>query len=800
MTEHLYPMIALRGLTVFPRTVISFDIGRQASVAAVKDAMEKDRAVFLSTQKDIKIDDPTPDDVCAIGCIATVRQVIKTPNGGLRATVEGISRAYLVDSQYMGSFYGVTAELIEEQPCTASRKQQEALIRLAQDAFDVYADVVDRVPPDVLLEVIDADEPGFLADYIANNCNFRFDDKQTVLEALDPMTRLQTVVEMLYQENDILLLEDEIQDKVREAMDENQREFYIREQIKELSAQLGSAGDDPMQEAIEYREKMEALPLPDSSREKLLREVDKFSKMPLGSHDAAAIRTYFDTILDLPWGKETKDRCNVEKAVKILDRDHYGLKKVKERILEFIAVRQLAPDINGQILCLVGPPGTGKTSIARSVAEALNRNFVRISLGGVRDEAEIRGHRKTYIAAMPGRIVTAITQAKSCNPLMLLDEVDKLCSDFHGDPSSALLEVLDGEQNATFRDNYLEIPFDLSHVMFIATANDPDGIPAPLRDRMEIIDLTSYTAEEKKHIALDHLIGKQLKKHGLTSRQVKIDEAAVELLIRGYTREAGVRELERQIASLCRKAAKILASEDVKSVHFTDKNIEKYLGPAKYLDDELLRGDHVGMANGLAWTAVGGEMLQIEVNVMEGDGKLELTGSLGDVMKESARAAISFLRANAVSFGIAPDFYKKHDIHVHVPDGATPKDGPSAGVTITTAILSALSGRPFNGSFAMTGEITIRGRVLPIGGLKEKSMAAYKQGIRTVIIPKANERDLYDVDEAVKEAVRFIPVSDYRQIAELALLPAKKDEVDRTEERVPVLAHTGGKRPSAREQ
>ena len=799
MTDPIYPMIALRGLTVFPNTVISFDIGRDRSVAAIKKAMEKDRVVFLSTQKDIKVDDPTTDDICQMGCLATVRQVVKTPNGGLRATVEGISRAFFLYGCQVDGYYAVSVSPVDEIPCSAEEKEKEALIRLAQDAFDVYADVVDRVPPDILLTVMDTKNPGFLADYIANNCNFRFDDKQTVLEILDPTERLRTVIEMLYRENDILLLEEEIQDKVHDAMEDNQREAYIREQIRELSAQLGG-GDDPMQESVEYRQKIEALPLPAESRDQLLREVDKFAKMPFGSHDAAAIRTYFDTVLALPWGKETKDRCDVGQAEKILNRDHYGLKTVKERILEFIAVRQLAPQVNGQILCLVGPPGTGKTSIARSVAEALNRNFVRISLGGIHDEAEIRGHRKTYIAAMPGRILTAITQAKSCNPLMLLDEVDKLGSDFHGDPSSALLEVLDGEQNATFHDNYLEIPFDLSHVMFLATANDPDRIPAPLKDRMEIIDLTSYTAEEKKHIAIDHLIGKELKKHGLNKRKVRIEESAVEVLIRGYTREAGVRELERRIASLCRKAAKMLAAGDVKSVTFTAESIEKYLGPARYFDDELLRGDHVGIANGLAWTAVGGEMLQIEVNVMSGDGKLELTGSLGDVMKESARAAISYLRAHSSEFGIPSDFYKKNDIHVHVPDGATPKDGPSAGVTITTAILSALTGRPFNGSVAMTGEITIRGRVLPIGGLKEKSMAAYKHGITTVLIPKANERDLYDVDEAVKQAVTFLPVSEYGQIIDVALLPAQEERPVAEPAALPLLVHTGSKRPSVREQ
>lgn len=795
--ERLYPMIALRGITVFPNTVLSFDIGRERSVAAIKECMEHDRMVFLTTQMDIKNDDPTPEEVYGFGCVAKIRQVVKSPNGGLRATVEGLSRAILISQEegVVRPFYNVSVHLLEELDCTADKDRQEALIRLAQEAFEVYAEVGDRVPPDVVMTVIDATNPGFLADYIANNCSFRYDSKQAVLETLDPMKRLEQVLTMLYRENEILVLEEEVQERVRESMDDNQREYYIREQIKELTAQLGVA-DDPMDEGTEYRKKVEALPISEESREKLLKEVDKFSRMPVGSHDAAAIRTYFNTVLSLPWGVYTKDRCRVDRAEKVLNKQHYGLKKVKERILEFIAVRQLAPDITGQIICLVGPPGTGKTSIARSVAEAMNRKYVRISLGGVHDEAEIRGHRKTYIAAMPGRIIDAIAHAKSCNPLILLDEVDKLGKDYHGDPSSALLEVLDGEQNATFHDNYLEIPFDLSRVLFLATANDPDDIPGPLRDRMEIIELTSYTAEEKKHIAMDHLVAKEIKKHGLSAKKVHIDLSAVELLIRGYTKEAGVRELERQIASLCRKAAKLLTSGTVKSVRFTDKNLADYLGPIKYIDEGRLVGNHVGVANGLAWTAVGGEMLQIEVNVMDGDGKLELTGSLGDVMKESARAAISFLRANSKVYGIPSDFYKKHDIHIHVPDGATPKDGPSAGVTITSAILSALTGRPFNGEVAMTGEITIRGRVLPIGGLKEKSMAAFKNGMKTVIIPAANERDLYEVDEAVKKAIHFVPVSDYTQLVDLALLPADPFEAQEEPMTIPLVPKTQNKRPA----
>lgn len=778
-SDKIFPILMMRGITLYPKTVISFDVGREKSISAVKTALDGDRLIFLSAQKDIKEDDPTPEDIYETGCVAVIRQVVKAPKGGLRATVEGLYRAKIREVYHLNSYYSAKLDEISDLPVNTDKLQTEAIVRAAQDAFDIYADIVDRVPPDVVLTVLDATEPGFLADYIANNCNFKLEQKQQILETLDPCKRLEYVVEMLYKENQILMLESEIHEKVHEAMDQNQKEYYIREQIKQLHAQLGTS-DDPIEESQEYRDKVAALPINDESKEKLLREVDKFSKMPTGSHDAAALRTYLDTVISLPWGVKTKEQIDVKRSRKILESNHYGLDKVKEHILEFIAVRQLSKSVTGHIICLVGPPGTGKTSIASSIAKALNRNFARISLGGVKDESEIRGHRKTYIAAMPGRIVGAVAQAKSMNPLILFDEVDKLCSDFRGDPSSALLEVLDAEQNSTFRDNYLEIPFDLSDVVFIATANNPDTIPAALKDRMEIIELTSYTAEEKLHIAKEYLIPKQVKKHGLTQRIARFDTSATELLISGYTREAGVRELERKIAALCRKAAMAVASGDVKSMTFTSKNLYDYLGPAKYLDDILLKGDNIGVANGLAWTAVGGEMLQIEVNIMAGEGKIELTGSLGDVMKESARAAISYLRSNAEALGITPDFYKKNDIHIHVPDGATPKDGPSAGITITSAIYSALTNRPFKGNVAMTGEITIRGRVLPIGGLKEKSMAAYKNGINTVIIPNGNYRDLYDVDDAVKNAIKFIPVTNYCEVIDLAFVEAteKNDEKD----------------------
>lgn len=771
-SEKRFPILVVRGITVFPQTVVSFDVVRERSVAAVKDAIKGDRFIFVSSQKDIKIDNPTPSDIFEVGCLSVIQQVIKAPGNVLRITVRGISRGRISEVFHSDEFYSAAIDDIKPDVTqeNASATECEAHIRLAQEAFDTYADIIERVPPEVIITVLDAKDPGYLADYIANNCNFRIEDKQLILETAQPLERLRLVIKMLYRENEILSMESEIHQRVQESMEHNQKEYYIREQIRELNAQLGAV-DDPRSEADEYREKIETLKIPEESVEKLIKEVDKFSKMPSGSHDAAAIRTYLDTVLSIPWNIETKSRTDVRKAAKVLDKHHYGLGKIKERILEFIAARSMSPDINGQIICLVGPPGTGKSSIASSIAEALNRKFVRISLGGVKDESEIRGHRKTYIAAMPGRIVNAICQAKSMNPLILLDEVDKLSNDFRGDPSSALLEVLDPEQNQAFRDNYVEIPVDLSKVIFVATANNPDTIPDPLKDRMEIIELSSYTFDEKMHIAKEHLISKELKKHGLTRRQVVIEDSAIRLLINGYTREAGVRELERQIASLCRKTAKKIALGDVKSIRFTGENLHDYLGPEKYIDDTVLRGNNVGIANGLAWTAVGGEILQVEVNVMPGDGKLELTGSLGDVMKESVHAAASYIRANCKFFGIQPDFYKQNDIHVHVPDGATPKDGPSAGITIATAIISALTGKKVRGNIAMTGEITIRGRVLPIGGLKEKSMAAYKHGIDTVIIPAANVHDLYDVDDTVKKTVTFLPVTEYVQVAEAALEP-----------------------------
>ena len=786
MYDKIYPVIILRGVTVYPSTVLSFDVGRDKSVAAIKKALEGDRMVFLTSQKDITVDDPSPDDVYRVGCLAMIKQVVKLSGNSLRATVEGVDRACMTEVFHINPYYSASVDVLYPTSPAVRKVEVEAVVRTAQDAFDVYSGLIDRVPPEISLNVISADEPGFLSDYIANNCIFKPTDKQAVLETLDVMERLKLVIQMLYHENEILMLEAEIADRVHDNMDQNQREYYIREQIKELTGQLGVV-DEPFEEAEEYAEKIEALNIPQESREKLLKEVDKFAKMPIGSHDAAAVRTYLDTVVSLPWGVYTKDRFDVAKTKKILDRDHYGLEKIKERILEFVAVRKLAPDIKGQIICLVGPPGTGKSSIAASIAKAVNRSFVRISLGGIRDEAEIRGHRKTYIAAMPGRIIDAVSRAKCSNPLILLDEVDKLASDFHGDPSSALLEVLDPEQNNAFRDNYLEVPYDLSKTIFIATANNPDTIPAPLRDRMEIIELTSYTAEEKFHIAKDHLIAKEIANHGLSARNIRFKDDAIDLLISGYTREAGVRELKRTIASLCRKAAKSVASGNVKSVTFTSKNIQEYIGPVKYLDDDLAKGDNVGIVNGLAWTAVGGEMLQVEVNVMPGDGKLELTGSLGDVMKESAHAAISYIRANFDKLGIETDFHKKYDIHVHVPDGATPKDGPSAGITITTAIISALCQRKVRGNIAMTGEITIRGRVLPIGGLKEKSMAAYKHGIDTIIIPEGNYRDLHDISAAVKSAVKFIPVTDYTEVVDLAFLQTEKSGEDNIGDEIGVV-------------
>ena len=767
LSEINMPMLALRGLVIFPGMNLHFDIGRKKSLLALNSAMSDNQIIFLLTQKDIRTDNPKISDLYKVGVVAKIRQVLKMTDESVRVLVEGLYRAKYNEVVSEEPFFSVEFETLEDKPI-ANNLLSTALVRKLQEVFTEYADITTKVPPDVVMGVLSSKEPGYLADYIASNINISQENKQNILNELHPHRRIELLISYIQKENKILGLEKEISNKVHNQIDKNQREYYLREQIKVISNELGE-NDTPEEESERYHKKINSLNLLTEVKQKLLSEVDKLFKMPYGSHEASVIRNYLDTCLELPWNKYTKERLDLELAQKALDKDHYGLEKVKERIIELLAVRKLSPKVKGQIICLIGPPGVGKTSIAKSIAKAMNRKYSRVSLGGVRDEADIRGHRKTYIGAMPGRILTSLKMAGSKNPLILLDEVDKLGNDFRGDPSSALLEVLDSEQNYAFRDHYLEIPFDLSDVLFITTANTSDTIPPPLFDRMEIINLSSYTREEKFNIAKKHLIPKQLKNHGLNSKNFKVLDKAIYDLIEGYTREAGVRTLERLIAALCRKSAKIIATGENKSVLVDDKSLNSILGPKKYKSEKLSPIDEIGVVNGLAWTSAGGEMMQIEVAILKGTGKLELTGCLGDVMKESAKAAISYIRSMAPELGIDINFYNNSDIHIHVPEGAIPKDGPSAGITIATALISVLTKRPVKSDVAMTGEITLRGRVLPIGGLKEKTMAAYVYGMKTVIIPKDNEPELAEISSSVKENISFVTVDKLDSVLKYAL-------------------------------
>lgn len=766
----LMPVLALRGLVLFPNMVLHFDVAREKSMLALNEAMSGSRRIFLVSQRDIRDDEPAPKDLYRVGVVAEVRQIVRAQGESLRVVVEGKYRGKLLDMLEETPTY---KGLVEEYPLkarVANASLCDALMRTVKDLFDEYCNLIPKMPRDFTTGVMVSEDPNFVAEFIAGNVQFRYEDKQAVLEESSVTKRLEIIAHILEQENEILNLEMDIHEKVREQLDRNQKEYYLREQLKAISNELGE-GEAGGEDAESYRERIVKLKLPEKSQKKLLGEVDRLARMSSSAQESAVLRGYLDTVLELPWNKLTKDKIDIEKAAKLLDSQHYGLRKVKERILETLAVRMLSPDIKGQVICLLGPPGVGKTSIARSIAEAMGRKYVRMSLGGVRDESDIRGHRKTYIAAMPGRIINAMKQAESANPLMLLDEIDKLGNDFRGDPSSALLEVLDGEQNNSFRDHFIEIPFDLSKVFFIATANSRETIPAPLLDRMEIIEVGSYTREEKFHIAKKHLLQKQMKRHGITAAKLSIADSTLYDLIDYYTREAGVRGVERYIAALCRKAAVKLVSKDPpRKLTITTKQLEEYLGPHKYKDDELARQDQVGVANGLAWTSVGGEMLQVEAAVMEGTGKNQSTGSLGDVMKESVAAAITYIRGVAGQYSIEPTFYKDKDIHIHFPEGAVPKDGPSAGITTCTALISALSGIPVRHDVAMTGEITLRGRVLPIGGLREKTMAAYKHGVKTIIIPHDNLSDLEEVDRVVRENIRFVPARSMETVLETALL------------------------------
>ena len=763
------PAIALRGLVVFPNNIVHFEVGRAKSIAAIEAAMHANSSVFLVAQKEMDVEEPTMPDLYAYGVIAEIKQVLRVSDDLVKVLVEGKTRARLLELND-GDFLQASVRPVPVRGIGADKRTQtEALVRSLKDCFEEYLSYSPQISKDVIYNIVSSDSPLFLSEYMPANLLLKYEDKQTILNESSLLSRLEKLLMLLRQECQVLEIERDLDDKVNASLDKGQREYYLREQMHIISEELGDS-EDTRAEADTYRQKIAALKLDDESTEKLLKECDRLARMQSNSAESGVIRSYLDTCLGLPWHITTEDDLDQAHARRVLDREHYGLQKVKERILELLAVRKLNTEVKGQIVCLVGPPGVGKTSIAHSIADCMGRKFARMSLGGVHDEAEIRGHRRTYIGAMPGRIISAINSAKSSNPVILLDEIDKLAGDYKGDPSSALLEVLDPEQNRTFKDNYLDIPFDLSEVLFITTANDASTIPGPLYDRMDVIELPSYTRTEKFNIAKRHLLPKQLKNNGLDGK-VTMTSGAIYEIIDGYTREAGVRNLERTITSVLRKCAQKIAAGETEKISVSGTMVKSLLGPEKVKPTFISRTDSVGIANGLAWTSVGGEMLPVEVAVIpNGTGKIEITGSLGDVMKESAQLAVTYARVHAEEYGIAPDRFKNTDLHIHAPEGAVPKDGPSAGVTLTTALVSALSGIPVRHDLAMTGEITLHGNVLPIGGLKEKSMAAFREGISTVLIPKENATDLYEVDAEVKEKIHFIPVERLSQVLKHALI------------------------------
>ena len=791
------PVLALRGLTIFPNMLMHFDVEREISVKALEAAMEQNQDIFLVAQREIATELPGQDDLYTVGTVSHIRQILRVSDGNVRVMIEGRQRAHL-DRLLQATPYLLGAvELLEDQKLPArGTLMTEALLRQCYSLFSEYHEAMPRMSSDVLTTVLSSRDPGYLADYIAQNTGIRYQDKQEILEELRPLERLKNLNTILARELEVIGIEQELEEKVRERLARLQKDYILREQLKVLQEELGEG--DPNSEAMEYQEKIMALDLPEEIREKLLKETDRMAKQPYGSAEGSVLRNYLDVCLELPWNQRSEDRVDVAEARKILDQDHFGLQKVKERILEYLAVRQINPDAKGQILCLVGPPGVGKTSIAISMARAMNRKLARLSLGGVRDEAEIRGHRKTYVGAMPGRIVNAIVQCGSMNPLMVLDEIDKLGSDYRGDPSAALLEVLDSAQNHAFRDHYLEIPLDLSDVMFVTTANTTDTIPRPLLDRMEVIELPSYTDEEKVQIAKRYLLPRQMKETGLKRSQLRITDAALRAVIDGYTRESGVRRLEREMGALCRKAAVRLVEDPALQLSVTPKNLQELLGPVKIHPEVRGAGKDAGVVTGLAWTAVGGELLEVEVNLMDGAGKLECTGNLGDVMKESIHIAVSCLRSRAKKLGLDPEFYKNRDIHVHFPEGAVPKDGPSAGITITTAIVSALTGQKVRRDLAMTGEISLHGRVLPIGGLREKTMAALRNGVKTVIIPKDNVPDLEEIDQSVRAQLTFVPVETIDEVLARAL-PVAEGKKRSGAKALPAEGKSKGKRVPLRQ-
>ena len=764
------PALAMRGLIAFPAIPLTFEVADETDAGVCLEAEKNDGVIFIVSLRDLSLTGTTEENLYSVGTVVKIKQTVKLPEGNLKVFAAGICRATAENLTIDDSI--ITADVIGKDLRLADKNsvKAEALVAEMRNTFDSFSKLMPKPSNELVTAIKSLSDPGLLADFIAGSVLMNYVDKQMVLEEFDPMRRAELVCLLMERESDILRTEMNIHKKVRAQLDANQRDYYLKEQLRAIRDELGENEEEEDEEIVEYNSKIAAANLPDEVREKLVKEVKKLAKTPYTSAESSVMRNYLDLCLELPWGVKSKDRVDVAAAKKILDEDHDGLDRVKERILEFIAVKQLNPELKNQVLCLVGPPGTGKTSIGASVARALKRKYVRVSLGGVRDEADIRGHRKTYIAAMPGRIVTAINQAGTMNPVILLDEIDKLTRDAHGDPASALLEVLDAEQNKAFRDHFVELPVDLSDCLFIATANDMENIPRPLADRMEIIELKIYTRHEKLAIAKDHLIPKQLKRHGLNKRMLRIKEDAVLEIIDFYTREAGVRNLEREIASVCRKAAKNIVGQGLKSVTVKAENVKDYLGVRKILPDKIYSDNEVGVVNGLAYTEVGGDLLRVEAAAMPGSGKVELTGSLGDVMKESAKAAITYIRSHSEELGVDSEFYKTKDIHIHVPEGAVPKDGPSAGVTIITALASELSGKPVRRDIAMTGEVTLRGRVLAIGGLKEKTMAAYKAGVHTVCIPSENQRDLSEIDPLVRENLEFIPCSNVDQVLKAAIV------------------------------
>ncbi len=760
------PLVAMRGVVVFPNTTNHFDVGRKRSISAIELAMSHRTPIFLVTQRDVSVEHPKKEDLFRFGVVAEVQQVLRLSENYIKVLVECKYRARMINYYEDEDYYSADIVRSQVRPLGAEEADEaNALSRAIRDQLESYIEHYPKLSNEIVMKAFTSTEPADLADYLAFNLNLDFTDKQDVLEESSALGRLNRMHEILIRENNVLNIERDINEKVQDAIDQNQKEYYLREQIRVISGELGE-GNDPLTDADDYRKKIKNLPLSEEYIKKLMREVERLLQTPSNSQESAVIRSYLDTVTDLPWGVETKDNYDLGRAERILNRDHYGLTKVKERILEYLAVRSLTDRMNGSIICLIGPPGVGKTSIA----ECLGRKFVRMSLGGVKDESEIRGHRRTYVGSMPGRIISAIEQAGTSNPLILLDEVDKLGNDYRGDPASALLEVLDPEQNVSFRDHFLDLPYDLSKVLFITTANDSSTIPAPLYDRMDVLELSSYTREEKFKIAKLHLLKKQIKKHGLTSKQVSITDRAIYAVIDDYTREAGVRELERKLAALIRKAAKTIVSSEIESVKINHLSLEKMLGPAISHGSIATRQSMIGVVNGLAWTAIGGEVMPIETTVIPGNGKIETTGSLGDVMKESVKLALTYARTLPARYKIPEDLMTAYDIHIHAPEGAVPKDGPSAGVTLTVSLVSTLCQIPVKSDLAMTGEITLKGRVLPIGGLKEKLIAAYKEKLTTVLIPKQNVSDLQDVGEEVLNALTIVPVSTVDEVLRLALV------------------------------